>query len=53
MEKSLVEALIPETFQNPFLIDANTGETKWRMCLDLGWWITHCDNGYSLIQMTR
>jgi hypothetical protein len=23
-------------------MDANTIETKWRMCLDLGWWISHC-----------
>jgi hypothetical protein len=34
-----------KTFQKPFSVDMNTGETKWRMNSDLGWKIAHCVSG--------
>jgi hypothetical protein len=41
-KKSLLKALMPKTFQKSFSVNANTGVTKWRVCVDLGWWIAHC-----------
>jgi hypothetical protein len=39
---------MPKTFRNPFSINANTGEAKWRMWLELCCWITHCDTSFLL-----